>query len=157
VSDPKATEYLIAAASDTDMRIRIKAIDTLGNVKAKDATPLLIQQLFMRDTDVPTKQRLLASLGKIGDSRATSPIVDFLSRDVDPATRGTAIFALGEIGDRAALPALDALAKDERDEMLRGIAQEAARKIRDKPVPTVVPPALAVRQPGAPGGAPGNP
>jgi HEAT repeat protein len=157
VNDPKATDYLIAAASDTDMRIRIKAIDTLGNVKAKDATPLLIQQLFMRDTDVPTKQRLLASLGKIGDSRATSPIVDFLSRDVDPATRGTAIFALGEIGDRAALPALDALVKDERDEMLRGIAQEAARKIRDKPVPTVVPPALAVRQPGAPGGAPGNP
>jgi HEAT repeat protein len=143
MNDPKATEYLVASTNDPDARIRIKAIDTLGRIQAKEATPLLIQQLFMRDTDLPTKQRILVSLGKIGDERATSAIIDFMSRDLDPAVRGNAIFALGDIGDRAALPSLEALSKETQDPMLRSLAGEAIRKIHAKPVPSVVPPALA--------------
>jgi len=143
MNDPKATEYLVASANDPDARIRIKAIDTLGRIQAKEATPFLIQQLFMRDTDLGTKQRILVSLGKIGDERATSAIVDFMSRDVDPAVRGNAIFALGDIGDRAALPPLEALSKDTQDPVLRGLAVEAIRKIHAKPAPSIVIPALA--------------
>jgi HEAT repeat protein len=152
LNDPKGLEYLVAGANDPDMRIRIKAIEVLGNIRAKEATPLLIQQLFMRTTDEGTKQRILAALGKIGDPRATGPIVDFLSRDLQPAIRGNAIFALGEIGDRAALPPLETLANDGDDEVLRGLALEAIRKIREKPEPPVVPPALAGdrRGPGSP-------
>ena len=146
INEPKAIEYLVAAANDPDMRIRIKAIDTLGQIKAKEATPLLIQQLFMRDTDLGTKRRILACLGKIGDTRATGPIVDFMARDVDPAVRGNAIYALGDIGDPAAIPALDALAKDGVDPALRALASEAIRKIRARPEPAVVPPALAERR-----------
>ena len=156
LDDPKATEYLVAAASDPDMRVRIKAIDTLGHIKAKDATPLLVQQLFMRDTDLGTKQRILASLGKIGDRRATGPIMDFLSRDIDPAVRGNAIFALGDIGDPAALPSLEVLARDAQDPLLRSLAAEAARKIRARPAPAVVPRALAVDRRDQ-GGAPAKP
>lgn len=155
VNDPKAREYLLTAASDPDARVRIKAIDTLGNVKATEATPLLIQQLFMRDTDIGTKQRILASLGKIGDKRATGPILDFLARDMDPAVLGNAIFALGDIGDPAALPALETIAKDGHEETLRGLAASAARKIRERPAPPVIPPALAVERPGA--AQPGTP
>lgn len=151
LNDPKSIDYLIAAASDDDMRIRIKAIDTLGNIHAKDATPLLIQQLFMRDTTPPTQQRILVALGKIGDPRATSPVVDFLSRDVDVALRGNAIFALGDIGDDAAIPPLEALARDSREESLRRLAAEAVRKIRSRPAEPVVLPALAVERRG-PGG-----
>jgi HEAT repeat protein len=143
MNEPRAIEYLVAAANDPDMRIRIKAIDTLGNIKATDATPLLIQQLFMRDTDLGTKRRILACLGKIGDERATSPILDFLARDVDPDAQGNAIFALGDIGDPAAVPALEAIARDGNDERLRALAQDAIRKIRAKPAPPLVPPALA--------------
>src|SRR4029077_16602643 len=138
----KATEYLVGAANDPDMRIRIKAIDTLGQMKAKEATPLLIQQLFMRDTDLGTKRRILACLGKIGDTRATGPILDFLARDVDPAARGNAIFALGDIADPSAVAPLQAIAND-GDPVLRGIAADALRKIHDRPAPAVVPPALA--------------
>jgi len=138
------------------MRVRIKAIDTLGHIKAKDATPLLVQQLFMRDTDLGTKQRILASLGRIGDTRATGPIMDFLSRDVDPAVRGNAIFALGDIGDPAALPSLEVLARDAQDPLLRSLAAEAARKIRARPAPAVVPRALAVDRRDQ-GGAPAKP
>ncbi len=156
MDDPKATEALVAAASDLDTRVRIKAIDALGHVQAKDATPLLVQQLFMRDTDLGTKRRILASLGKIGDRRATGPIMDFLSRDIDPAVRGNAIFALGDIGDPAALPSLEALAKDGQDPLLRSLAAEAVRKIRARPAPAVVPPALAVDRRGQ-GSAPASP
>lgn len=157
LNDPKGLEYVVAAASDPDPRIRIKAIDTLGNIRAKDATPLLVQQLFMRDTDIPTKQRILVALGKIGDTRSTRPIVDFLSRNVDSATRGNAIYALGDIGDRTALPGLEGVARDSQDEAHRRLAAEAIRKIREKPEPEVIPPALAGdrRQPGeAAGGTP---
>ena len=144
ISDPKATELLIAAANDPDMAVRVKAIDTLGQVRAKEATPLLIQQLFMRDTDSATKRRVLACLGKIGDPRATAPILDLLNRDLEPAIRGNAIFALGDIGDRIALPSLEKIAANEQDANLRGLTQEAIRKIRDRPAPPVVPPALAI-------------
>jgi HEAT repeat protein len=143
MNDPKATEYLVASANDPDARIRIKAIDTLGRIQAKEATPLLIQQLFMRDTDLGTKQRILVSLGKIGDERATSSIIDFMSRDLDTSVRGNAIYALGDIGDRSALPSLETLAKETQDPMLRSLAKEAIRKINAKPAPSVVPPALA--------------
>jgi HEAT repeat protein len=149
LNEPKAIEYLVGAANDPDMRIRIKAIDTLGQIKAKDSIPLLVQQLFMRDTDLGTKRRILVSLGKIGDDRATRPIIDFLSRDVDPSARGNAIFALGDIGDPAAITPLEAIAND-GDPGLRGLAAEAVRKIRARPAPSVVPPALAVDRRGGP-------
>jgi HEAT repeat protein len=142
-NDPKAVEYLLGAASDPDMRIRVKAIDVLGQIHANEATPILIQRLFMRDTDVGTKQHILASLGKIGDDRATKPIVDFMLRDMETEIRGNAVFALGEIGDKSALPALETIAKEDADPRLRNVAAEAIRKINEKPAPEVVPPALA--------------
>jgi len=148
-NEQKAIDALLAGTGDQDMRIRIKAIDVLGQMKAKDATPLLVQKLFLRDTDIPTKQRILATLGKIGDDRATQPILDFLDRNVDPAVRGNAIFALGDIGDRTALPRLEAIGNDGSDASLRRCATEAIRKIRDKPQPDVVVPALAVDKRGA--------
>jgi HEAT repeat protein len=154
--EKKAVDYLLQAANDPEPRIRLKAIDTLGSVKAKDATPLLVQQLFLRGTDLKTKQHILAALGKIGDARATRPIVDFLARDVDPAVRGNAIFALGDIGDRAALPPLEALAENQQDTVLRPLAQEAVRKIRERPPPPVIPPALKVDRRG-PGEEPQTP
>jgi len=152
----KAVDYLLQAANDPEPRIRLKAIDTLGAAKAKDATPLLVQQLFLRDTDLKTKQHILAALGKIGDARATQPIVDFLARDIDPAVRGNAIFALGDIGDRAALPPLEALAQNQQDSVLRPLAQEAIRKIRERPPPPVILPALKVDRRG-PGEEPRTP
>ncbi len=149
--DPKAIEHLIGAANDPDDRVRVKAIDTLGQLKAKDAVPLFVQKLFLRDTDRSTKARILVALGKIGDERATSPILDLLSRDADRPIRGNAVYALGEIGDTRAIPGLEKLAGSTDDEALRTLATETARKIRERPAPVVQPPALATdrRGPGA--------
>ncbi len=144
--DKKATDYLLQAANDPDSRVRLKAIDTIGNLRAREATPILVQQLFLRDTDAKTKQRILVALGKIGDPRATGPLIDFVQRDVDPALRGNAIYALGDIGDQAALAPLEKIATNGNEAVLRDVAAEAARRIRARPAPPVIPPALRDRR-----------
>jgi HEAT repeat protein len=144
--DAKAVEYLLRGAADADLSVRVKAIDVIGDHRLKAGVPLLVQQLFMRDTTLATKQHILAALGKIGDPHATKPILDFLARDVDPSVRGSAVYALGDIGDRAALPVLEKLVKQSTDENFRGLAQAAIRKIEQRPAPAVVPPALADRR-----------
>ena len=141
--DPKAVQYLLGAASDSDLRVRLKAIDELGNRMATEATPLLVQQLFLRETEPIVKQRVLAALGKIRDPRSTQPICEFLARDLDPSTRGTAIFALGEIGDKGALDVLADLAANGTDPTACRLADEAARKINHKAPPPLELPALA--------------
>jgi HEAT repeat protein len=127
--DSKAIEYLIQALGDKDVRVQAKALDMLGDLRATDATPVLIQYLFLRTTDAHLKQRILAALGKIGDGRAARPIVEFLQRDLDPATRGTAIFALGEIGSPESVDALSQIAQADQDETLRRLANEAKSKV----------------------------
>lgn len=127
--DPKAVEHLVQAVGDSDMRIKAKAIDGLGDLRAADATPVLIQHLVLRETDEIVRQRILASLGKIGDPRAVPAIIDFLQRDMDPQTRSTAIFALGEIGNPDALPTLEDLVEKTEDPMVRRIAGDAVNKI----------------------------
>jgi HEAT repeat protein len=129
-TDPKAIEYLVQALGDSDMRIKAKAIDACGNLRATDATPVLIQQLFLRTTDPEVKQRILAALGKIGDARAAKPIQEFLGRDLDLPTKGTALYALGDIGDPDSIEFLQTTERDEPAPTIKRIAREAEGKIR---------------------------
>ncbi|MCX8071077.1 MAG: HEAT repeat domain-containing protein [Candidatus Binatia bacterium] len=127
--DKKAVEYLIQSVGDPDVRVRAKAIEALGEMRAADATQVLVQQLFLRTSEPALKQRILAALGKIGDPRAARPLLEFLQLDLDLATKGTAIYALGEIGSVEALDVLQQLANTEQDPTLRRLAQEATAKI----------------------------
>jgi HEAT repeat protein len=128
-ADPKSVEFLVQAIGDPDMRVKAKAIDACGNLRATDATPVLVQQLFLRGTDDEVKQRILAALGKIGDPRAAKPIQEFLSRDLDLATRGTAVFALGDISDSESLEFLQNLERTEPHPTIKRIAREAEAKV----------------------------
>lgn len=128
--DKKAVEYLIQALGDADLRVQCKAVDMLGEMRATDATPVLIQHLFLVTTDAHMKQRLLAALGKIGDVRAARPIMEFLQRDLDPATRGTAIFALGDIGAPESADTLTQIAQADQDATVRRLANEALNKVQ---------------------------
>ncbi|GIW45138.1 MAG: hypothetical protein KatS3mg077_2420 [Candidatus Binatia bacterium] len=127
--DRKAVEYLIQSLGDSDMRVRAKAVEALGEMRASDATLVLVQQLFLRTSEPAMKQRILAALGKIGDPRAARPILEFLQLDLDSATKGTAIYALGEIGSTEAVETLQQLADGESDPTLKRLAREAAAKI----------------------------
>lgn len=142
-NDKEAIEHLIEATADVDARVKIKAIDALGTLRAGDATSVLVQMLYMRESEPWLKQRVLVALGKIGDSRAADPIADFLARDSDVATEGTAIFALGEIGDPGSVPTLQGIASNASDERLQRLARDAIAKIEQKQVnPEVVVKAL---------------
>src|SRR5439155_10565931 len=123
--DNKAIEYLIQATGDSDVRVQAKAISALGDLRANDATPVLIQYLSRRTVENNMKQLILAALGKIGDARAARPIMEFLQRDLDPATRGTAIFELGEIGAPESTDALSRIAQADEDQTVRRLANEA--------------------------------
>jgi HEAT repeat protein len=148
-NDPKAIEYLIGAASDPDERVRVKAIDTLGQLKAKDAVPLFVQKLFLRDTDQATKARILAPLGKIGDDRATSRS-STLCRAT--STGRSAERRLRARRDRrsARIPGLEKLAADDGRRGVRTLANDTARKIRERPAPVSSPGARDDRRGRAP-------
>jgi len=135
----EAIEYLIQATGDSDDSVMIKAIDYLGKLRATAATTILVQKLFMRDVPVAVQQRILVSLGRMGDVRAAAPIGEYLARGVDPATKGTAIFALGEIGDSASVPKLQAIQTDTAsDPHMQRLAGEAVAKINRRLSPSTV-------------------
>lgn len=129
-TQPAAVPYLVQALGDPDMRVKAKAIDACGNVRAADATPVLVQQLFLRGTDEEVKRRILAALGKIGDQRAAKPIQEFLDRDLNVATRGTALYALGDIADPESLEFLETFERTEPHPTLKRLANEARAKVR---------------------------
>lgn len=132
--DEKAIELLIEATADQDLRVRIKAIDCLGNAKAGAAIPVLVQSLYLTQTEPWLKQKVLVALGKIGDSRAAQPISDFLSRDVDVPTVGTAVYALGEIGDQSSVAKLNEIIEQSDEPNLQRVARDAIAKINQKQI-----------------------
>lgn len=128
--DPKAIEYLIQAVGDPDERVQVKAIEMLGELRATDATHVLVQHLFIKTARPELKRRILAALGKIGDATAARPIVEFLQRDLDKSTRGTAIYALGDIGSADAATELTKIAETDPEPSLRRLAREALGKVQ---------------------------
>ncbi len=130
LEDQQAVDLLLQALGDNDMRVRAKAIDSCGDLRATPATPVLIQQLFMSNTEPVVQRRILAALGKIGDVSAAQPIMDLLDQDLDTRTRGTAIYALGDLGSPDSLTLLDGIAEREQNKTIQRLASQAAAKVR---------------------------
>lgn len=136
--DPKAIDSLIEATADPDIRVKVKAVDYLGDLRATDSIPILVQQLFLRDVDLGIKHRVLVALGKIGDPRAGEPITEFLKRNLEPGIRGTAIFALAGVGGPEAIPSLERVAEEVDDPRLQRLVMTAAKEIRQRLSPATV-------------------
>jgi HEAT repeat protein len=130
-----ANELLFRGLSDTDVRVRIKAIDVLGARGENDAVAGMAQDLFLRETPQVEKLHLVAALGRIGDARGTLPILEYLDGVEDSSSRGTAVFALGEIGDPRANDKLIQVVTNDQSALVRKLAQEALEKI-DGELPT---------------------
>ena len=114
---------------DSDVRVRIKAIDVLGARGVNDAVPAMSQELFLRETPAVEKLHLVAALGRIGDQRGTMPVVEYLNETQDTDSRGTAVFALGEMADPRANDTLIQIVDNDPNAMVRKLAQEALEKI----------------------------
>lgn len=130
--DPQAIEHLVNATADIDIRVKIKAIEFLGNLRATDATPVLAQQLFLRDIHNGVKKKVLIALGKIGDPRGAEPIMEFLRRDHEEHTEGVALFALRDVGNEQVLVFLDNYAEAAASPPIKQLAARAATDIRSR-------------------------
>jgi hypothetical protein len=137
--DPKAIEHIMSATADVDIRIKVKAIEYLGNLRATDATPVLVQQLFLRETGAGVKQKILVALGKIGDPRGAEPIMEFLKRQLDDQTKSVALFALRDVGNDRLLAFLDTFSQREPSPKLQQLAADAAVNIRHRLSPESAP------------------
>jgi HEAT repeat protein len=137
-NDPKAIDYLIQAVNDTDPRVEAKAVDYLGKLHAADSTPFLIQKLFTVGTKEKLRQRIVMTLGKIGDPRAGRPLLQFVMQEGGTADmRGAGIFAIGEIGDPSISEDLKRFTEIEDDPRLKRLAGEALIKIATRQPPPV--------------------
>jgi HEAT repeat protein len=125
----EANELLFRGLHDSDVRVRIKAIDVLGARGVNDAVPAMSQALFLRETPAVEKLHLVAALGRVGDARGTLPILEYLDETADASSRGTAVFAVGEIGDPRANDKLIQIITNDKTPMVRKLAQEALEKI----------------------------
>ncbi len=139
MKNPKTIDFLLNATADADIRVKVKAIEYLGNMRATDATPALAQQLFLRDVHAGVKKKVLVALGKIGDPRGATPIMEFLRRKLDEPTKGTALFALKEVGTEDVLTFLDEFSRVEESVPLRRLAADAAMDIRHRLSPEFAP------------------
>ena len=156
-NDPKSIDYLIQAVNDTDPRVQAKAVDYLGRLHAADSTPFLVQKLFTVGTKERLRQRIVMALGKIGDPRASQPLLHYVMQDGNPDIRGCGIYAIGEIADQSIRDELKRFAEVESDPRLKRLADEALIKIATRqpaPVtrnpasfPTALDAALATERP----------
>jgi hypothetical protein len=155
-NDPKAIDYLIQAVNDPDPRVEAKAVDYLGRLHAADSTLFLLQKLFTVGTRDKLRQRIVMTLGKIGDPRATKPLLQYVSQDVDPDIRGAGIYAIGEIADRSISEELQRFSDEETDPRLKRLAHDALVKVstrvpapatKTSPFPTALEAALSTERP----------
>jgi HEAT repeat protein len=95
----EAIRPLIEATADADYRVRTRAIDYLGMLRAKEAAPVLMQLLFLTDVGRDEKLRALTALGRIGDTATSDRLVGYASTINDNDLACRAIYAVGEISD----------------------------------------------------------
>jgi HEAT repeat protein len=137
-NDVKAIDYLIQAVNDTDPRVEAKAVDYLGRLHAADSTPFLIQKLFTVGTKDKLRQRIVMTLGKIGDPRASHPLLQYVMQDGgNQDIRGAGVYAIGEIADQSIRDELKRFSEVEEDPRIKRLADEALIKIATRQPPPV--------------------
>jgi HEAT repeat protein len=135
---------LIEATSDSDYRVRIRAIDYLGALKATEATPVLMQMLFLTDVGRDEKLRSLTALGRIADPATEDRLLGYAKTINDDDLACRAVYALGEIGDPRSKDKIAALAGTRPNSDMDRLVEDALAKIDlhelNKPVvqPTLI-------------------
>lgn len=105
----EAIRPLIEATSDADFRVRTRAIDFLGNLRAIEATPVLMQLLFLSDVGRDEKLRSLTTLGRIADPATSDRLVVYAKTIDDNDLACRAVYAVGEIANPSSKAALASL------------------------------------------------
>jgi HEAT repeat protein len=95
----EAIQPLIEATADADYRVRTRAIAYLGQLRALEAAPVLMQLLFLTDVGREEKLRALSSLGLIADPSTSERLVGYAATIDDDDLACRAVYAVGEVAD----------------------------------------------------------
>ena len=129
IGDDRALETLhpyIEGEDDPGLQqVTIKAI---GEIGSEDSTQHVADRLVAENEEV--RSRAARALGKIGDTRATSPLADVLRDDESDTVRASAAWALTQVGTEDALDAATQYAED-RSYLVQSEAEWAARALED--------------------------
>lgn len=106
IGTPKAQAAVRAALSDADFSVRIAAARSAGMARDRAAVERLME-MAQRD-ELPVRRQAAASLGQIGDPRATRALLAAAAEAQDRFIEHSIIYSLMELHDRP--PLLSALA-----------------------------------------------
>ncbi|MBI5192335.1 MAG: VCBS repeat-containing protein [Nitrospirae bacterium] len=95
--------------SNTNIRVRGSAIQTISLIKETSVVPLLINTLSDRSKEL--KIHTIKGLGELKDKRATNPLLALL-KDKDEDVMQSTIISLADILDKAAIPQIYEIVKD---------------------------------------------
>ena len=132
---------LIAKLEESAMIIHEAAIETLGEMRCKDAVDDLCVMLDIHNDSVKTQILIVEALGKIGGKKAVSVLIKIVSNKKKyEKVIGSTIRALGETRDPRAINFLIKYMKDdEQYSDIRNIAIEVLGKIGgDKIIPELI-------------------
>ena len=128
----EAIRPLIEATADADYRVRTRAIDYLGMLRAKEAAPVLMQLLFLTDVGREEKLRALTALGRIGDPSTSDRLVGYASTINDNDLACRAVYAVGEIADPKSKTRVTALKGTRPGTDMDRLVNDALVKIDEK-------------------------
>ncbi len=126
---PRSIINLLAdQLTDKDLRVRRRAVETLGLLGSAEVLPALMM-ILVKDEETQLRADAALALGHIGIREAVFPLLRALNADKKAEVRSSAAEALGLLGCTEVLPALiKALTRDKDKEVRRGAA-EALGKI----------------------------
>lgn len=127
IGDEQPVKPLIHALKDRDRKVRMGAVEALGNKKDMKVVEFLAQAL--NDEDELVRMKAAEALGKKEDP----PVELFIRalKDEDVGCRQNAAIILGDIGDARAVEALTQ-AKEDKSWFVRSAANAALKKIKAK-------------------------
>lgn len=127
IGDVRAVKLLKGALGDLDLNTRIRAIESLAQMREPDAVPSLIATL--KDSTPRVRAEAADALSRLGDPQAVGPVMALL-KDTVWDVRQAAAAALGRFRDPSAIPKLSLTLVDP-DVEVRETAIKALREIGD--------------------------
>ncbi|MEM7233274.1 MAG: HEAT repeat domain-containing protein, partial [Planctomycetota bacterium] len=135
-NDPEARQAIRDMLRDGDSGIRVAALDTLADLRDKDAMGLVPE--LLADESASVRSEAITTLARLGAKESGGQISEMLA-DADPRVRERAADALGDIkyGDNPAalIQALDDKNNRVKGEVIASLGEagvrEAAPKLRD--------------------------
>lgn len=128
-TEAKSVARVMDDLSSKDRRVRDQAVRVLGERRAREAVPALIERL--RDEDPGIAHRAIGALAQIGDERAVGPLID-VSRSEDPELAARVARLIGDIGGREAEGYLLTIEAGHRDRRVRRAAAEALAEMAER-------------------------